>query len=133
MGVTFYGNNTSSTDVDMGYGYLGKIRMFIASTLDKNFGECYKEIYSSMNKTKKEREDLNKRLDKAIDNAKLEENYSDTLDFLFACDCDGKVSHKACKQIYDLTKDFPDNNETIYDFRNLLMECYTTRKKLRWF
>lgn len=67
----------------------------------------------------------------------------DILNFLFASDCEGKISYKTCKKIYDLIKDVDFGGRTFtymaysdgkdYErFKEFLRECYRKRTCMRW-
>lgn len=66
-------------------------------------------------------------------------------DFLEMPDCDGKLTHRQCKEILDCIKDMPEKGHlygyigrgtehcmTITDFKQMLRECYSHRCYLRW-
>ena len=83
-----------------------------------------------------------KRAQEIVDNQNLEE-YADILDFLYASDAGGSISYKTCKRIYDLMKDqkydgigfrYAAYRHNDYEeFKEFLLECYSHRRKLRWY
>lgn len=40
-----------------------------------------------------------------INRKSLDKDYADVIDFLYASDCNGKISYKTCRKIYNLIKD----------------------------
>lgn len=132
MGVTI--NATNSTySFNTGYISFFWFRQKIASCIDKEFGEWYAKQVTNSNK------EVVDKLDELIE----ANNFDDGLmDFLFQSDCDGSVSYKTCKKIYDVIKDVDFKNEGFRygtyrhndweEFKNFLLECYSHKRKMRW-
>ena len=66
----------------------------------------------------------------------------DILDFLYAEDCEGKISYKTCRKIYDLIKDVDFEkkgfryaayqNNDYEELKEFLTECYSKRRNMVW-
>lgn len=67
----------------------------------------------------------------------------DILDFLFMSDCEGKISAKTCKKIYDLIKDVDfggriftytahSDHKDYEHLKEFLLECSKKRACMRW-
>ena len=143
MGLCIYATN-SSMEFNLGYGQFHNLRWNIAEILDPKVGELYHQLASILieDAIYAERE-LQKIL--SDDDKFPDEEISGILDFLFASDCEAKISYKACKQVYDLIKDvdFEDkcfqyvayrkHGESDYElFKKFLKECYSHHRYMRW-
>lgn len=147
MGVTI-GNKYHS--IDGGYGMMLKIRENIAKSIDKEFGKHYATLkdYSILVFCHKATwEDFDKKTIKILSDERFKNEDKDIIDFLFMSDCDGKISYKTCKKIYDLIKD--DGKEfglgyyilcetgvqcsSWSEFKEILKECYSKRMNLIWY
>lgn len=139
MGVTISATN-SNYSFDMGYGGFFNLRKNIAMAIDKEFGDNYALLGACC--TDQEFEEIDKAAEHLIRKKNLDHRCKDVLDFLYMPDSDGEISHRACKQIYDLIKDvdFGDKGfryekhrgDDYEDFKKFLMECYSSRRKMRW-
>lgn len=142
MGLTIRGNYKNSIDLTGGNSMLAIIRNTVAKAWDKEFGAHYSTlIYCS----ESEYEKFNDKANKIINSERLKEKTkkdTDILDFLFESDCEGQISYKTCKKIYDLIKDTSLNcclRYAVYshndwnDFKQLLKECYSHRSNLVWY
>ena len=139
MGVTIYANG-SDTSFQMGYGGFFNLRKNIAIALDREFGEHYAGLLKCHSEEGYAAYD--RRTDILIAEKSIPE---DVLEFLYADDTDGTLSHRTCRKIADLlykdrerlkTLTFgyaayaePGEYKKLYDF---LSECYSRRRKLRW-
>ena len=140
MGVIITATNTLHTFM-MGAGSFYQLRRNIALALDEEFGKHYAEVIYCH--TEKEYETYNREAEEIINRKHLDENYADVLDFLFASDVSGSISHKTCKKIFDLIKDKDYGNESIryefyahndyVEFKEFLRDCYSWHKKMRWY
>jgi len=138
MGVSVYANH-STLSFDMGGGGFFNIRKNIAYALNEDLGEVYESLLRCHYKADFEEHD--RKANKIIADNNLEE-YADVLDFLYASDIEGKISHKTCKRIYDLIKDidFGDKcfryaaqaHNDYEEFKQFLLECYSHHRKMRW-
>ncbi len=139
MGVSITAKG-SSYDFDMGYGGFASLRKNIAMALDKEFGENYAQLTRCHSKAQFTENDKN--ADYIIEKNKLNEKYKDVIDFLYMCDCSGEISHKTCKQIFNLIKDIDFGKQSFQyatargndyeDFKNFLEECYRKKRKMIW-
>lgn len=79
-------------DMKLGYIGFGFLRQCIAYAYDNRLGELYKKMYVNENLTQDEYEEL--------------ENLSnnDLGILLWHSDCDGKLTSKECKKIYNVIK-----------------------------
>lgn len=137
MGLTLYANNTK-TSFDCGGGGFFNLRKNIALAWDKEFGEHYSTLAGCS-----DYEAFDKKTLEIISDKRFKDEDEDILDFLFASDCEGEISHKTCKKIYDLIKDVDFGGKIFTyaaysdgkDYEHLkvfLLECYSNRRKLRW-
>lgn len=140
MGITITATN-SKYSFDMGYGGYFNLCKNIALCLDKEFGENYAEIIKCHSET--DYEENSQKAEEIINKKHLDDKYKDIIDFLYMNDTEGKISHKTCKQIYDLIKDV-DFEKKIFryvvhahndyeEFKCFLKECYSKHRKLRWY
>ena len=139
MGVCIFATN-SKYEFNMGYGNFFILRKNIASALDGEFGKLYAQIIDC--RTKSQREDNDRAIELIINRKNLDEKYKDILDFLYMSDCDGKISHKTCKQIYEIIKDIDFENQIFQyssiakndyeEFKKFLLECYSKRRLMQW-
>lgn len=133
MGVSIYANQ-SIYEFDMGYATFFRLRTLIATRIDEELGEAYSEPFFNQNYRAERIKDV-------VDRKHLDTLYKDVLEFLFMSDCSGSISHKVCRQLYDLLKDV-DKVQSLnyvgfrhgdwYDFKAFLMECYSKHRKMRW-
>ena len=99
---------------DMGYGGFFNLQKNIAIALDQEFGDHYAKLLYCHSK-----EELNahdRKSEEIINRKRLDEEYSDVLDFLFASDESGTISHRTCKKIYDLRLDYFNDGSTSYSY-----------------
>lgn len=140
MGFTIYANN-GSRDFDGGMGGFMNLKTNIALAFDKEFGEHYATLRRCFREEDYKLFDI--KANKILSDNRFKQEDADIIDFLFASDCGGKISHKTCKKIYDLIKDvdfngkiftygaYSDGKDYEY-FKDFLLECYSHRRKLRW-
>lgn len=142
MGFTITAKN-STQQFSGGYGGFICLRTEIALAFNKKFGEHYKTLPSCCFSNER-LEAYNKKANEIIATENLEENGADILDFLYASDCDGSISYKTCKKIYDLIKDIDFGNKIFtygaysdgkdYEhFKEFLLDCYKHRRKMVWY
>ena len=139
MGLTIRGNYKGTIELDGGYSILIKIRTRVANAFDKEFGEHYKTLFDCYDNA--DFKAFNAKTRKILSDDRFKDEDKDIVEFLFASDCEGSISYKTCKKIYELIK---DNNEpaqlryALYsdndweDFKQLLKECYSHRSKMYW-
>lgn len=140
MGFTIYANN-STTSFDGGMGGFVNLRTNIALAFDKEFGEHYSTLRKCFRG--EDYKLFDERTNMILSSDRFKEEDEDILDFLFASDCSGEISHKTCKKIYDLIKDIDfgdkiftysahsDGNDYEH-FKEFLLECYKHKRKMRW-
>lgn len=133
MGVTIYANN-SDLSFDCSYSGFYRLRCAVCKLYNKDLFDLYASWYID----DKNVQQINNLLSECDEDDQI-------LDFLFQSDCDGSISYKACKEIYDLIKDISEEEAGIHNirygayyqddweqFKQLLKECYSRRRKLRW-
>ena len=141
MGVTITANN-SSRSFDMGCGGFMSLRENIVLAFDKEFGEHYSRFRSIWKQ--EDFEAFDKETNRILADDRFQEEDVDIVEFLFASDCGGEISYKTCKKIFDLIKDIDFGNEIFtyagrsdgkdYQyFKDFLKECYSNRRKMRWY
>lgn len=138
MGFTLYANN-STISFDGGMGGFFNLRKNIALAWDKEFGEHYAKLAGCHDYDEHDRI-----ANEILSDKRFKEEDEDIIRFLYASDCEGSISHKTCKKIYDLIKDI-DFGGKIFTYaahsdgkdyehlKELLLECYSHRRKLRWY
>lgn len=134
----------TNSKISLECSYIGfyKLRQGIANALNEEFGIAYKDFIFSNLCDKTEQDIQISRLNTIISNNLADDKYNDILEFLFVTDYEGKIPYQMCKNIYDIIKDMDlqiNFQYTIYVngndfelFKQLLLECYSRRKKLRW-
>ncbi len=140
MGITITATN-SSYDFDMGYGGFFNLRKNIALALDKDFGENYSDLGTCYTEEQFKANDSVAEM--IIAQKKLDEKYSDVIDFLYTSDCEGKASYKTCRKIYELIKDVgfgkkgfryaAYSHNDYEEFKEFLKECVSHRRNMRWY
>jgi len=141
MGVTIRSKNNS---IDMGYGGFSRLRGKIAELTGKEIGEHYKDLDKGMFLSGLEKEAFFESYNKKI--SELEEAFkipSGILDFLYAPDCEGKITLQKCKQLYEVIKGYDD--DTLYgycgrndcakfkDFKEIIKYCIDNNCDMAWF
>ena len=140
MGVTITATN-SKYSFDMGVGGFLSLRVNIAKAMDRELGEHYATM--SFCWRKDEWDAFDARTNEILADSRFSEEDGDWLDFLFASDTEGSISHKTCKKILDAIRDVDFGNRIFvyavrsdgrdYEhFKDFLQECYTHRRKMRW-
>ena len=139
MGVTLTANNSKYT-FNMGYSGFFNLRANIADLFDKQFGEHYRKLLGCFDQT--EHEEHDRIANDILSHPRFKDEDADILDFLYASDCDGKISYKTCGKLYDLIKDhdfekkcFRYAAHTHNDYEELkefLKECYSHRRNAYW-
>ena len=140
MGVSITATN-SKYSFDMGCGGFFCLRTNIAKAFDKEFGEHYDTLSCCW---KKEQYDaFDKRTEEILSDSRFKQEDEDIVEFFFASDCGGEISHKTCKKIYDLIKDIDfegkifvyaarSDGKDYEHFKEFLKECWSHRRKMRW-
>lgn len=141
MGVSIYANG-SGKSFDCSYGGFFNLRKNIAFALDKELGEHYAKMMSALVGGGKS-DWYNEETRRILASDKFNDENEDVLDFLYASDCEGSISHKTCKKIYGLIKDMDfggmiftyaaySDGKDYERFKEFLLECYKKRRKMRW-
>lgn len=141
MGYTITATN-SNYDFSGGYGQFKDLRENIALAFDKEFGRHYQTLGFCHSKDTIKL--FNDKANKILQDDRFKDEDEDIISFLFAPDCDGSISYKTCKKIYDLIKDkdykgqylnyiaWSDGND--YEkFKEFLLDCYKHRRKMVWY
>lgn len=140
MGVTVESKNCS---MDLGYFGFNNLRTKVAELTGKEIGVHYQKLTESVSLFGKERVEFFKEYNKKI--SELEEKYKiphGILDFLYASDCDGKLTYGKCKQIYKVIKDYDDDILYGYsgikdcamfqDFKEIIKDCVDNKCAMEW-
>lgn len=128
-----------------GYGSFAVLRANIAKAWDKEFGEHYETLRACFRES--DYDAFNKKTEQILSQERFQEGGGkadpDIVEFLFASDCAGSISHKTCKKIYDIIKDI-DFHGKIFTYamhsdgkdyehlKDFLLDCYKRRVKARW-
>lgn len=143
MGICIEATN-SSIELNLSYGAFHNLRRNIAEVLDPELGELYHQLASLFSADALTAE---KRIFEIVNDEDRfpSETTQGIIDFLFASDVGDSISYKACKQVYDLIKDVDFGNKCFqyvsyqnpqvsdYElFKQLLKECYSKHRKMRW-
>lgn len=140
MGVTITAEN-SEIALYASYAGFAALRQNIATAFDEEFGNHYQTVRFC--KTKTDYDVFNKKTKDIFSNKRFKQRDADIINFLFAPDCDGEISYKTCKKIYDLIKDI-DFGEKIFTyaaysdgkdyehFKELLLDCYKNKENMFW-
>ena len=140
MGFCIYANGNDDS-FDGGMGGFMSLRNNIAKAYDREFGEHYATLRTCS--SAKDYEAFDKKTNKILSDPRFKDEDEDILDFLFASDCEGEISHRTCKKIYDLIKNidfdgqiftyaaYSDGKDYEY-FKEFLLDCYRHRRKMRW-
>ena len=132
--------------IALGHFGFQRLRSKVAELLDEEFGNRYKDIpdiqrqaYQS-DSSEKVWEVYNNQLNEIIDRNHLDDN---VLEFLFQPDCNGKLSYKVCRSLYNVIKDYDDdiiygysgqkNPAKFADFKAIVEDCYKHRRQLIWY
>ena len=138
MGVTITANG-STRSFDCGYGGFFNLRKNIALAFDKELGEHYAHMYRGL----LDEGEYNKETDRILSDSRFTEENIDIIEFLYASDCEGEMSHKTCKKIYDLIKEIDfegriftyaaySDGKDYEHFKEFLLECWKKKRKMRW-
>ena len=140
MGLTITATN-SHYSFDMGHGGFFCLRATIARVFDEEFGKHYETLRCCWRK--EQYEAFDKKTDEILSDSRFAENDADVIEFFFASDCDGSISHKTCKKLYDIIKDVDfggrifvyaahSDGKDYEHFKEFLKECWSHRRKMRW-
>lgn len=138
MGVTIYANGVNRS-FDCGYIGFAHLRDRIVEVYDKDLYNIYSDRIMCLSRPSGWEAAINA----VIATKQFPDEDEDILDFFFASDCEGHISHRTCKKIYDLIKDVDFDGKTFtyatrsdgrdYEhFKEFLCECYRKRTCMRW-
>ena len=140
MGLTVYATN-EPLSFDMGYGGFYDFRTTICKIYDAELGALYADHIFGDSEHEHERI---RKINEVLSDERFNDEDEDLIDFFFASDCEGKISHKTCKKIYDLIKDVDFGNDGFqyalmrhsdgdYEaLKRFLKNCYSNHRKMRW-
>ena len=148
MGVSIrgtYHKTNSPYSLDMGYASFFRLRCVIAKHLDEEFGEHYKGLARIMYTSEEDVKAFDDKTAEILARKGLENQRwkIKVLDFLFESDVKGCIPYSACKRIYNLIKEEPDEARygyegwgdkcsTMRDFKNLLLDVYVNKGRVKW-
>lgn len=107
MGITIRSKRHSC---DMGYIGFNRFRETVAKQLNNEFSAHYVKLSDVIMLCGKERKEYFEKYD-AKTNELVNSNIvtDEVANFLYQCDCEGKIDRKQAKQVYQLIKDCDDN------------------------
>ena len=140
MGVTVESKNHS---IDLGFGGFGNLRKKVAELTGVEIYNHYKELDNGMLLYGEARtkffQEYNKKISEIEEKLKIPHGI---LDFLYASDCNGKLTYGKCKQIYKVIKDYDDNILYGYsgrkdcamfkDFKEIIKDCIDNKCSMEW-
>jgi hypothetical protein len=144
MGFSLTATN-SKYSFSGGYGSFAALRANIAKAWDKEFGEHYDTLRACFRES--DYDAFNKETERILSQERFQEGGgkadSDIVEFLFASDCAGSISHKTCKKIYDIIKGIDFHGEIFtyamhsdgkdYErLKDFLLDCHKRRVRARW-
>ncbi|MBO5521773.1 MAG: hypothetical protein J5973_08890 [Eubacterium sp.] len=142
MGVTV---RSPHYEIDLGYFGFFRLRRKVAELLGEEIGAHYDEMRRTHTFADKEAEDAFwEQYDARTEflASQKPKNTWKVFEFLYAPDCDGKVTYGACKQILAVIGDYDDNLLYGYaghkdcakfaDFKRIMEDCAATKRPMRW-
>lgn len=141
MGLTITAKNEEMS-FDMSASGFFRLRYNIALAYDKEFAKQYEQILYCH--TPEDYKQFNDKVNKILSDDRFSDDDEDLLNFFFMSDCNGKISYKTCRKIYELIKDIDFTGKTIvysaysdgkdYEhFKKFLKNCYSHRKNMIWY
>ncbi|MBR0417908.1 MAG: hypothetical protein IJI66_01920 [Erysipelotrichaceae bacterium] len=141
MGVNI---SSPNHDIAMGYGGFARLRRTIAGLCPNEIKLHYEYLLKNLWHLSFDKEESD-RYDRQTEElyVKYGKKYGKVLDFLYAPDTDGKLSYGTCKQLLDVIGDYDDDSIYGYagwgehaarfrDFKEILEDCYKSKKPLIW-
>jgi len=139
MGITLESKNFS---IDMGYGGFMRLRNKVAELAGKEIGQHYADLDKAPyfgEERNKFFEQYDRETAELAETSKIPHGI---LNFLYASDCEGKISASKCKQIYKVIKDYDDNLAygycgrsdcaTFKDFKKIVNDCIENKCSMKW-
>lgn len=141
MGVIIANKNHS---IEMSYSGFVCLRTKVAYLHSKELGEFYEELVNAIPMLGKEREIFSQDYERRLSTIDEELNVSRyLLDFLYASDCEGTMSVKHCRRIWNTIKncdeDFSigyigrEDCATFLDFKRIVKDCRDKNIQMYWF
>jgi len=142
MGVTVSSENYS---IDLGYGGFMNLRKKVAELTAEDIYEHYKKLEQGVFKFGEAKRIFFEKYDKKIMelSKKYEGKKDNILDFLYSSDCEAKMSVAACKDIYEVIKDYDDSICYGYcgredcamfrDFKDVVRDCIENNCEMTWY
>lgn len=133
MGLSLTAEYKDAPDYSMGYGSFFCLRRDIAYTISKEFGDAYADIvWGSLHP-----EEYDRRITALLKKYHVKKRLED---FLFASDCNAKMSPMKCKAIYEQIKGVQSTTKYGYayskmsmdQFRELLRQCFERKCYMYW-
>lgn len=140
MGVSIYTKNKS---IDLGCGGFNNLRTTVAYIVNKELGEFYEELNKGLSLFGDERKKFFEEYDKRLAHIDEELNIDPLiLDFLYLPDCEGTLTSKHSRRLYEAIKDYDDDIFYGYvgrpdcamfkDFKEIVKDSRDHRIKLYW-
>jgi hypothetical protein len=141
MGITISSKNHS---IDMGCGGFNRLRNKVAELTGKEIGEHYAYLDKGMFLYGEARKmffsEYNKKISELEEQLKIPHGI---LDFLYASDCEGKITYGKCKQIYKAIENYDDDILYGYcgrsdcakfkDFKEIVKDCINNKCSMEWY
>ena len=141
MGITIKSKNYS---IDMGYLGFNRLRKTVANLAGEELGKHYEHLDDVMFLCGEERINFFDEYNKKINYLYEKFNISNgLLDFLYASDCEAKISPEKCKQVYEIIKNYDDDVLYGYsgrkdcakfkDFKEIVKDCIDSKCYMEWY
>lgn len=142
MGITITAKYKGAPEYDMGYGQFFCLRRDIAYLVSTEFGDLYSKLPSMYTATPEVQRAFDEGMRILLEKYKVRKRL---IPFLFKSDCGGYISPAQCKTVlmylespliepekeYGYVAPFR-KRMTIYQFKELLIECYKRKVNLIW-
>lgn len=141
MGVTVRSKNYF---INLGYGGFVNLKQKVAELTAEDIYEHYKKLEQGLFKIGEDKRIFFEKYDEKIMelSKKYEGKKDNILGFLYASDCEGKMSAAVCKDIYEVIKDYDDNICYGYcgrdygmfcDFKDIVRDCIENNCEMIWY
>ncbi|NFP06062.1 hypothetical protein FDC57_18555 [Clostridium botulinum] len=142
MGVSIVSKNKA---IDLGYGGFNRLRTKVSELINSEIAKHYKELEQSSFLFGEKREEYIKKYDAETErlDKKYDYKYNSVLHFLYACDWGATMKVDVCKELYEVIKDY-DDDDTLYgysgredctrfkDFKELVKDCIDNNEPMEW-
>ncbi|WP_196602104.1 hypothetical protein [Pectinatus frisingensis] len=140
MGVTISSKNHS---IDMGYIGFKLLRQKVADLTSKEIGQHYKHLVDGLWLLGQEQKKFFSEYDtKTKELCEQNKEKKGIFNFLYASDCEAKISHQDCKSIYEVIKDHDDDIAygyagrkdcaTFKSFKEIVKDCIDKKCYMEW-